>query len=693
MTKNFMASGLASDFNNLLLIILIFLLFLVIVFLQLRQKSIQVNKSETIKSNWLEQAPAYLCTLEKDSLGQWQIIESSNIFIEHFLDLDKPRGQVWPWSAFLARLLPEEAEIHLAEIQENLNKRIPWESTLMARALDNSIKHLQAQCVPDADNRLHILMVDISKQKWIEQALLQSQERFRTLLSSIPEVVCELYVRADEFGPYYLSPQAEEILGYAPWYTIKEWRSRKYLHPDDWKKVTASLPAIYLQQPAFFRQELRFLKPSGQYHWLLFNARLIKKEKNELIYHGIISDTTAFRRLEQAWQKAKQQADFANQAKSEFISRMSHEIRSPLNVILGFTQLLLQGENRTQFSEETLKSIQQIDESGWYLLELLNEILDLSRIEAGRIAVTVQNISIAEVMEECVQMMLPIAKPQNINIEMRLPPKNYCLLSDSLRLRQIFLNLLSNAVKYNIPNGTVYFYCELLKDERIRIVVRDTGIGIAKADLGNLFQPFNRLGQEFGKQQGTGIGLVVTQRLVHLLSGNIGVDSEEGKGTTFWVDFPLFSADVAQIEEAKRESENQLPKITQPVFIFYIDDQISSIQLMQQFLLPYPLLKVQGVLNPQLGLQMARDLIPDIIFLDIRLPGIDGYQVLNQLKSHAETKDIPVVAVSADAMPDQIRRAKAAGFADYLTKPIVLSDLYRVLSTVFFNHSSNFSKQ
>ncbi len=686
-----MASGLPSDINSLLLTILIFLLLLIsILLLRLQRKSTIISAKEIKKSKWLEKAPAYLCTLEQDPAGQWQIIESSKFFIETFLE---PSSETtWPLTAFLSRILPEEAEARTLEIQENIASNQPWEMTLMVRALDNSIKYLQLQCTPDSE-KLYILMVDISKQKWIEQALLQSQERFRTLLSSIPEVVCELYVRQDEFGPYYLSPQAEEILGYAPWYAIKEWRSRKYLHPDDWKKITANLPAIYLQQPAFFRQELRFLKPSGQYHWLLFNARLIKKERNELIYHGVISDSTAFRRLEQAWQKAKQQADFANQAKSEFISRMSHEIRSPLNVILGFTQLLLQEESCPQFSEETLKSIQQIDESGWYLLELLNEILDLSRIEAGRIAVTVQNVPIAEVMEECYKMMLPIAKPQNINIEASLPPENYCLLSDSLRLRQIFLNLLSNAVKYNIPNGTVYFFYELLKDERIRIVVRDTGFGIAKADLANLFQPFNRLGQEFGQQQGTGIGLVVTQRLVHLLSGSINVESEEGKGTTFWVDFPLFSADIAEIEEAKRESENQLPQITQPVFIFYIDDQISSIRLMQQFLLPYPLLKVQGVLNPQLGLQMAKDLLPDIIFLDIRLPGLDGYQVLSQLKSHADTKDIPVVAVSADAMPDQIRRAKTAGFADYLTKPIVLSDLYRILSTVLFNHSSNFSKQ
>lgn len=687
-----MASGLASDINSFLLTILIFLLLLIsVALLRLQQKSARTSATEITKSNWLEQAPAYLCTLQKDATDQWQIIESSKLFIENFLE--SKSETTWPLTAFLSRILPEEVEARTLEIQEKIASNQPWEMRVMVRALDNSIKHLQLQCTPDAEKRLYILLVDISKQKWIEQSLLQSQERFRTLLSSIPEVVCELYVRQDEFGPYYLSPQAEEILGYAPWYAIKEWRSRKYLHPDDWKKITANLPAIYLQQPAFFRQELRFLKPSGQYHWLLFNARLIKKEKNELIYHGVISDSTAFRRLEQAWQKAKQQADFANQAKSEFISRMSHEIRSPLNVILGFTQLLLQEENRPQLTEEVLKSIQQIDESGWYLLELLNEILDLSRIEAGHIAVTVQKVPIADVMEECYKMMLPIAKPQNISIEVNLPPENYCLLSDALRLRQIFLNLLSNAVKYNITNGTVYFFYELRKDERIRIVVRDTGLGIAKANLANLFQPFNRLGQEFGQQQGTGIGLVVTQRLVHLLSGSIDVDSEEGKGTTFWVEFPLFSADIAEIEEAKRESENQLPQITQPIFIFYIDDQISSIRLMQQFLLPYPLLKVQGVLNPQLGLQMAKDLLPDIIFLDIRLPGLDGYQVLNQLKNYADTKDIPVIAVSADAMPDQIRRAKTAGFTDYLTKPIVLSDLYRILSNVLVNHSSNFSKQ
>ncbi|WP_288381872.1 ATP-binding protein [uncultured Massilia sp.] len=379
---------------------------------------------------------------------------------------------------------------------------------------------------------------------------------------------------------------------------------------------------------------------------------------------------------------AIEEARSANQAKSAFLSSMSHELRTPLNAILGFAQILTSDslpstlEQKKEFANHILKS-------GRHLLTLINEILDLAKVESGTVTLSMEPVALADTLLETRTMVEPIAAGRGVRV---LYPDvtGAVVLADRTRLKQVLLNLLSNAVKYNREAGAVVLGCEQVGPSRIRLSVQDTGAGLDAEQVASLFQPFNRLGQEGGQQEGTGIGLVVTKRLVELMGGQIGVSSSPGVGSVFWIELATTAplAPHVQEEEAQETSEAAaLPGDGEPHLILYVEDNPANLRLVEEIIRFRTDLRLLSALDGHVGLSLARAHRPEIILLDLNLPGMSGLEVLRQLRADPATAGIPVFALSANAMPRDIERGRAAGFNRYLTKPIEIDKFTEAINS------------
>jgi PAS domain S-box-containing protein len=398
-------------------------------------------------------------------------------------------------------------------------------------------------------------------------------------------------------------------------------------------------------------------------------------------------DVTERKQFEQALQKsnvelesAKVVADKANLAKSDFLSSMSHELRSPLNAILGFAQLMESAVPLPTASQAA--RISQILQAGWHLLKLINEILDLAVIESGQVSLSMEHVSLAEVMYECRSMMEPQAQERGIQMTFPLFDNPIFVRADRTRLKQIVINLLSNAIKYNKTQGTVVVDCAVSAPERIRIGFTDTGAGLAPDKLAQLFQPFNRLGQKAGGVAGTGIGLIVTKRLTEMMGGVLGVESTPGTGSVFWCELNSTAAPELKIQsdEAKAFVRPQLQAGTAPRTLLYVEDNPANMELVEQLIARCPDIRMMTAVTGTLGIELARAAQPTVILMDINLPGISGINSLKILSEDPLTARIPVVALSANAMPRDIANGLEAGFFRYLTKPIKVKDFMDTLN-------------
>ena len=360
----------------------------------------------------------------------------------------------------------------------------------------------------------------------------------------------------------------------------------------------------------------------------------------------------------------------ANQAKSEFLSTMSHELRTPLTAIIGFGELIEWIDN----NDETKKYASKITQAGAHLSSLINDILDLSAIESGKLSLSSEDVSLKDVLTESVSLMAPQAQKSNIKII--LPPSQHirrCVQADYMRLKQVLLNLLSNAIKYNREGGTITISSEAYPDDRIRITVTDTGSGMNDSQLQQLFQEFNRVGAEKTNIKGTGIGLVITKRLVELMGGIIGVESQQEKGTSFWFELILSkNAEATSLKQDKIMPELDKPDVKTTISkkILYIEDNPNNLFLVTQIIKQHSPHDIISAPDGRLGIDLAMTQRPELILLDINLPYDDGYTVLKKLRNNDLTSNIPVIAVTANAMKKDKERAAAAGFNDYITKPI-----------------------
>ncbi len=377
---------------------------------------------------------------------------------------------------------------------------------------------------------------------------------------------------------------------------------------------------------------------------------------------------------------AMEEAKSANQAKSAFLSSMSHELRTPLNAILGFAQILTSDklpstlQQKKEFANHILKS-------GRHLLALINEILDLAKIESGAVALSLEPVALADILQECETMMAPLAGQRGIRMLFPMGGE-WNVTADRTRLKQILLNLLSNAIKYNRDGGAVVVDCSVSSPELLRITVQDTGMGLKPEQLRMLFQPFNRLGQEAGVEEGTGIGLVVTKRLVELMGGTIGVSSSPGAGSMFWIELKM-TQPVPSALDALAALPPSAMAAREPgaITVLYVEDNPANLKLVQEIISFRPELRLLSAPDGQLGLEMARVHLPDLILMDINLPGIGGVEALRLLRADPRTAHIPVVALTANAMPRDVERGIAAGFFRYLIKPINIDEFTEAINS------------
>jgi PAS domain S-box-containing protein len=421
--------------------------------------------------------------------------------------------------------------------------------------------------------------------------------------------------------------------------------------------------------------ELTYICKDGSRFPAIVSITALRDDYDAIIGYLLIgTDNSIRKQVELALKGAMAAAEQANLAKSDFLSSMSHELRTPLSAILGFAQLM---ESATPPPSPTQKrSIDQILQAGWYLLELINEILDLALIESGKLSLSLEPISLSMVMLECQAMVEPQAHKRDITL--CFPPRevDYFVKVDRTRIKQVLINLLSNAIKYNRVGGSVVVSCVLRDQDCIRISVCDSGEGLSAEQLAQLFQPFNRLGREANAEEGTGIGLVMTKRLVELMGGRIGVDSRVGEGSVFWVEMkrtahPELHAHATSVALPHAE---QVCVATHRYTVLYVEDNPANLMLVEDLIARRPDIRLLSACDGLRGIAMARQALPDLILMDINLPGISGVRALRTLAEDPATAHIPIMALSANAIPRDIQKGLEAGFFRYLTKPIKVAE-------------------
>ncbi len=445
---------------------------------------------------------------------------------------------------------------------------------------------------------------------------------------------------------------------------------------------------LVLSQKKVTNYELTARARDGKETVVSYNATTFYDRDRKL--QGVFAaarDVTELKRFEQTLQQTNAElesatsvAEKANLAKSDFLSSMSHELRSPLNAILGFAQLMESDSLPPTPAQK--ESIAQILQAGWHLLKLINEILDLAQIESRKVPLSQEPVSLAEVMLECQGMIEPQAQQHGIHMtfpQFVIP----CLVqADRTRLKQVLINLLSNAIKYNCEQGTVEVQCSVSTPGRIRVSIKDTGAGLSPEQVAQLFQPFNRLGQEAGGEEGTGIGLVVAKKLVELMAGVIGVESTVGVGSVFW--FELDSADAPELPVEGTEpiapAKSEVRSGTRLRTLLCVEDSPANLKLIGQLVARRPDMSLLTATNGNSGIELAHASQPEVILMDINLPDISGFEALKILREDPATAHIPVVAISANAMPRDIEKGLNAGFFRYLTKPIKVNEFMDTLN-------------
>jgi len=525
---------------------------------------------------------------------------------------------------------------------------------------------------------------DVTERKAIAEELRQNEEKFRSIIQTTTE------------GYWLIDPQTHEMLEVNPalcrmlGYDEGEILGRTPLHFVDAENAEVfKLQMAKINVTDHRSYDIVLTKKDGNKVPTHFEASTIRDANGKShAAFAFIMDISERVQTQNELQQAKEEADRANQAKSEFLSSMSHELRTPLNGILGFAQLLEYDPSIPLYASQKDKT-DQIIKSGNHLLELIDQVLELAKIEAGKISVSLENLSICDVFDECVPLIEGMSEKRNITLvtECSTHP-NIMVRADQTRLKQVMLNLMSNAVKYNHDAGSISLSSKITGDDKIRVAITDTGLGIPEDVQDKLFLPFERLGREASDIEGTGIGLTITRELVHLMGGEIGFESEVGKGSTFWITVPLAHGTEAPASPRSPVVENAFTLNTplgneaKNYVALYVEDNPANLGLMEQIFDMVPNLTLLSTHTAELGIEIARTQRPDIILMDINLPGMNGVEALGQLKADSSTRDIPVLAVTAAAMPHQIEQGMDKGFLAYVTKPIQVENLLNTVREI-----------
>jgi PAS domain S-box-containing protein len=502
-----------------------------------------------------------------------------------------------------------------------------------------------------------------------EQALRQTEQRFRSIFETAPIGIAftDLDGGFQEVNAHFCS-----LVGY-PAEALIGRRSIDVTHADDRREDIRLARRLMRGEIPFYRRVKRYVRGDGRIvHARVLVSLLRGSDGRPHRLVGVVEDITDQLRMEEL-DRAREAAEAANQAKSDFLSRMSHELRTPMNAILGFTQLMqmdatepLSGTQRTR--------AQQIAQAGWHLLEMINDTLDLSRIEAGSLRLEPTVLELPPLLARALALVQQSAAERGLSISQRLGAGALRLVGDSTRVTQILTNLLSNAVKYNRAGGSVSIEADSPEPGWVEIAVRDTGLGLTEAQRAALFQPFNRLGRERSGLPGTGIGLVISQRLAEMMGGSLRADAvTDGPGARFVLRLPAAGSALPAAAEPG-PAEPAAPKASPHRRLLYVEDNPLNAEVMRGILEQRPGLELEVAPTIEAGLQALRERPPALLLLDWQLPDGDGLTLLARLRELGSTTP-PVVVVSANAQPEQIALAQTAGARHYLTKPLDVREL------------------
>lgn len=586
---------------------------------------------------------------------------------------------------------PEDRDLSRESLRQHLRRGAPYNTSYRVRTKSGDYiwTQVRADSIRDESGRVLFMSgvsFDITALKEAEEALRESEARQERIIQSSSDGIWEWYAKK---GGFHFSSRCWELIGYdANDDEITKGEDklivwRKHIHPQDLSKFDRALEE-HMAGRAPFDIEYRLIGKDKEIHWIRGRGRAsFDAQGRPTRMSGANMDMTQIKRAEERVIQAKEAAEKANQAKSEFLSSMSHELRTPLNAILGYAQLFEYDLNLTQ---QQITNMREIRKAGDHLLQLINDVLDLAKIESGKMTVSLEPVLVSRIIQEAFTLVQPQADAKSIDITFKHNDLDRLYVTaDNVRFKQALINLLSNAIKYNNMGGHVEVRLEALSSKSLRIAVCDNGKGIPANRQAEVFQPFNRLSAEFSKIEGSGVGLVITKQLIEMMNGKLDFKSTENVGTDFWFDLPLASEwnkREHEIIKAAVYSPTQLA-LTQHKNVLYIEDNPTNVRLLEQFFDRHSCLSLDVAEEPFMGIYKARSTQPDLIILDINLPGMDGFEALNVLKNDPMTRHIPIVGLSANAMPYDVERGIKAGFDEYLTKPVDMNRLVETLNRIF----------
>ena len=519
---------------------------------------------------------------------------------------------------------------------------------------------------------------DITQSRETLNALAVSLEKSRAIFDAAVDsiIVIDENLRVVEASPSNDSTFA---------FTREETEGRMaldFVHPEDQGMILEALERGFANDE-IMKVRFRGLHSDGRWVMIESRGRAFRDGQGKPTGAVIISrDISESVEAEQALQLAKTEAVQANVAKSDFLSRMSHELRTPLNSVLGFAQIL----QMEMESPSELEMIGYIVKSGGYLLELINEVLDISRVESGTIGVSLELVALDALVAECLAMVSSDATVAGIAIIDECGAMGM-VRGDREHLIQVLVNLLSNAIKYNHPGGTVTLTCDDHAG-RVRLRVTDTGAGVAPELHERLFAPFDRLDAEARGIEGTGLGLALSKGLMEAIGGSLGVESEPGVGSTFWLELPLATTSTNFIDVESEATTTPGSNAPRSATVLYVEDNVGNVRLLERLMVHRPNVRLITSLQGSLGFELAQQHRPDLILLDVHIPDLSGYEVLERLRADPRTASIPVVMLSADASHEQIQRFRDAGARDYLTKPLDLQNFLSQLDAYLRENES-----
>jgi PAS domain S-box-containing protein len=559
--------------------------------------------------------------------------------------------------------------------------------SLSARRRDGSVFPVEVSLAPDTSGTEFTVIAavrDVTTQREIEARAVETESRLRQVTESVETIFVLIELSTSRY--LYLSSGFEKLFGSEPRDLMgSQSLMEDLLHPEDRDLWQANRAAMTRGEAV--QAQYRIRRGDGEQRWLRVSSTPVENPQGPVTRTVItIEDVTfhveaseALRQAETAARKAEAEARSANEAKNQFLSRMSHELRTPLNAVLGFGQLL----QRRLADTDNADAIRHILKGGRHLLDLINDVLDIARIESGEMSLSTESVALAELVDETIDLLRPLATDAGVSLHADGGPAEDHVLADRQRLRQILLNLLSNAIKYNHTDGDVWVGWQA-SDGHVAVTVRDNGQGIAPEHHDRLFTPFDRLGAEGSGVEGTGIGLALTRALAEMMGGSISVESAPGQGSTFTVTLVAAPAADAQLaalgglDIGISEDASGGPAAT----LLYIEDNAPNVRVVEELLKFRPEWRLVHAATGSLGIDLALSQPPDLILLDLHLPDLSGRDVLIELKRRPELRDVKVVILTADAHAGLSRQLILAGAAGYLTKPFDIDDVLAHLDEV-----------